>query len=76
MRSDLVARLTGSTTWNDYSGASDGNDSTAYVAGAGLSYGLNRYVDLTADLGYEHTDRKTSADTQVLRAGIGITTKR
>ncbi len=76
LRTDLVARLTGSTKWNDYSGASAANDSTTYATGAGLSYGLNRYVDLTADLGYEYTSRQTGSDTQVLRAGIGITTKR
>ncbi|SMC42514.1 outer membrane beta-barrel protein [Rhizobium sp. RU36D] len=76
LRTDLVARLTGSTKWNDYSGASAANDSTTYATGAGLSYGLNRYIDLTADLGYEYTSRKTGSDTQVLRAGIGITTKR
>lgn len=76
LRTDLVGRLTGSTTWNRYVANSDGNDSIAYTAGAGLAYGITRYVDLTADLGFERTERQNTADTNVLRAGIGIVTKR
>lgn len=69
-----LARLTASSTWNRYD--TNVNDSVTYVTGAGVTYGINRYVDLTADLGYEVTDRENSADTQILRAGIGITAKR
>ncbi|HCL66461.1 MAG TPA: hypothetical protein DIC56_16815 [Rhizobium sp.] len=76
VRSNLVARLTGSTTWTEYGASSGTGDTVAYAAGAGLSYSLNRYLDLTGDIGYELTDRQSAADTQVWRAMVGLTAKR
>ncbi|MCM2473432.1 outer membrane beta-barrel protein [Rhizobium sp. CG5] len=76
LRSNLVARLSGSTTWRDYPTQSDDSDTIYYTAGTGLTYSVNRYVDLTADLSYELTTTQTSADTQVLRAGVGMALKR
>lgn len=76
LRENLVARLSGATTWRRYPSNSSFDDETTYATTAGLSWGLNRYLDLTGDVGYEHTARKSSADTQTLRAGIGLTLKR
>ena len=75
LRDNLVATLTGTTTWNRYPDASSSN-STSYAADAELAYEFNRYLALTAGLGYEYTQRKTSADTEVLRASVGLTAKR
>lgn len=76
LRSNLVARLSGSTTWRDYPTEGNTSETLYYTAGAGLTYSVNRHVDLTADLGYELTTSNTAADTRVLRAGIGLSVKR
>ncbi len=76
LRSNLVARLTGATAWTDYPSDAGVSDSVKYTAGAGLSYSLNRYVDLTADVGYEYTDRRSATDSETWNAMVGVTTKR
>lgn len=76
LRDNLVARLSGATTWQRYPSNSSFGDETTYATTAGLSWGLNRYLDLTGDVGYERTARKSNADTQILRAGIGLLLKR
>ncbi|MDQ0458060.1 outer membrane beta-barrel protein [Rhizobium paknamense] len=71
LRNNLVARLSGGTTWRNYRGASE--DSTYYTAGFGLTYAINRTVDLTADVAYELSS--SSTDDKTLRAGIGLKLK-
>ncbi len=73
---NLVAKLTGGTIWRDYPSNSVFGDETVYDAAAGITWGINRYFDLTSTLGYELTSRKTGDDTRQLNAGIGITAKR
>ncbi|MBP1848926.1 outer membrane beta-barrel protein [Rhizobium halophytocola] len=75
VRDDLVATLSGETKWTRYPGLSDSN-STTYGAKAELAYGLNRYFALTGGLGYEYTQRRSSDDTETLRATIGVSAKR
>ncbi|MDG3578770.1 outer membrane beta-barrel protein [Rhizobium sp. YJ-22] len=75
VRDNVVARLTGSTVFRDYPNGSV-QDETVYTAGPGFTWGLNRYLDLKGDLGYELTSRKVSDDTRTLRASIGLTLKR
>ncbi|MDI7860515.1 outer membrane beta-barrel protein [Rhizobiaceae bacterium n13] len=76
LRHNLVARLSGATTWRRFPSDSIYDDQTIYATTGGLAWGLNRYLDLTGDVGYEYTDNKNSADSQILRAGIGLTLKR
>ncbi len=76
LRYNVVARLSGASTWRRYPSGSSFDDETIYATAAGLSWGINRYLALTGDVGYERTDRKNSADTQTLRAGIGLTLRR
>ena len=76
MRDDLVAKLTGGTIWRDYPSNSTFADETEYDAAFGLTWGINRYLDLTSNVGYELTSRKTGDDTRELRAGVGLTVKR
>jgi hypothetical protein len=73
LRDNVVARLTGSTTLRDFpSGISD---ETVWVAGAGLTWAINRYLDLTGDVEYERAEGGSS-DNRIVRAGVGLTVKR
>lgn len=76
LRSNLVARLTGGTTLTRYDGDTAGTNSTAWLAGAGLTWKVNRYLDATADLTYERTKYKSAADNDSLTALVGLTLKR
>ncbi|AYG60403.1 outer membrane beta-barrel protein [Rhizobium jaguaris] len=76
LRDDLTAKLTGGTIWRDYPSSSATSDETEYDAAFGLIWGINRYLDLTSNVGYQLTSRKTGDDTQQLQAGVGLTVKR
>ena len=76
LRTNLVARLTGGTTFTRYDGTATTSDTTAYLAGAGLTWKVNRYLDATADLTYERTRYKTGTDNDSLTAMVGLTAKR
>lgn len=76
LRTNLVARLTGGTTFTRYDGTAATSDTTAYLAGAGLTWKVNRYLDATADLTYERTRYKTGTDNDSLTAMVGLTAKR
>lgn len=74
MRDHLVARLTGSATLRDFQGSSDNN--VTWVAGAGLTWSINRYLDMTGDVEYETTTGGGGSDQDIMRAGIGLTLRR
>ncbi|WP_162894786.1 outer membrane beta-barrel protein [Rhizobium terrae] len=73
MRDDVVARLRTGTTLRDFS--SGQSDETVWVAGAGLTWAINRYLDLTGDVEYERASGG-GADDRIVRAGVGLTLKR
>ncbi|TNM62624.1 outer membrane beta-barrel protein [Aliirhizobium smilacinae] len=73
MRDHLVARLTGSATLRDFQGSADNN--VTWIAGAGLTWSINRYLDMTGDIEYETTTGGGS-DQDILRAGVGLTLRR
>jgi hypothetical protein len=75
LRDNLIARLSGGTTWRNYDNASQLN-STYYTAGAGLTYRINRYLDLTADLAWGRTSSDNGSSHRSLTAGVGLTLKR
>ncbi|MDX3929295.1 MAG: outer membrane beta-barrel protein [Shinella sp.] len=75
LREKLVARLTGGYTWRDFP-SSYGADQNVYLAGAGLTYDINRYLALTGNVSYELTTQDTGPDTKVTRAGLGLTLRR
>ncbi|CAN7395446.1 outer membrane beta-barrel protein [Rhizobium sp. LjRoot30] len=75
VRDNVVARLTGAATLRDYPSGGSQNE-TVYLVGTGLTWGLNRYLDLTGDISYERTVRESGSDTDVLRAGVGLTVKK
>jgi hypothetical protein len=72
LRHNLVGRLTGGATERVFPQASD---ETTWITGAGLTWSLNRYLDLTSAVEYEYTDR-AGTDTKTLRAGLGLTLRR
>lgn len=74
VRDNVIARLTGTATYRDYQGG--GSDETLYTVGPGLTWGINRYLDLKGDLGYEITDRSQGNDSRTLRGLVGLTVKR
>lgn len=73
MRNDLIARLTGATTLRDFP---DSRDETSWQIGAGLTYRLNRYLDLTGDVTYEHEENSSGSPTKTVQIGAGLTLRR
>lgn len=74
LRDNIVARLSGGATLRDF--ATSGLESeTVWAAGAGVTWSINHYLDLTGDLSYERATGG-DADNSVLRAGLGLTLKR
>jgi hypothetical protein len=76
LRDNLTGTVLGGITLRDYPSDSATSDETVYSTSAGLTWNINRYVDLTSTVGYELTSRKTGADSQQWRAGIGLRLKR
>ncbi|QLF68114.1 outer membrane beta-barrel protein [Peteryoungia desertarenae] len=76
LRETLVARLSGSTRWTRFDGNASTNDRQTMAVGAGLTWGINRYLDLTADVNYEQTDFESGGRSRTTTALIGITAKR
>ncbi|KAA1182255.1 outer membrane beta-barrel protein [Rhizobium tropici] len=76
LRDDLTAKVTGGTIWRDYPSNGGASDETEYDTAFGLTWGINRYLDLTSNIGYQLTTRKAGDDTHQLQAGVGLTVKR
>jgi hypothetical protein len=76
LRDNLVGTMIGGVTWRDYPSDSTINDELVYTAATGLTWNINRYLDLTSTLGYELTARKEGPDSQQWRAGVGLKLKR
>ncbi|MGO4437356.1 outer membrane beta-barrel protein [Rhizobium sp. RAF56] len=76
VRENLLAKVTGGTTWRDYATTSLYGDETVYDAALGFTWGINRYLDLTGNVGYELTKRDGADDSHQLRAGVGLTARR
>jgi len=76
LRDNLVARLSGSYTWRDFPASAGTTDQDVYLAGAGLTWNINRWLAMTGDLSYELTRQPGASDTGVTRAGIGLVLRR
>ncbi|PDV88203.1 hypothetical protein CO652_11430 [Rhizobium sp. H4] len=76
LRDNLVGTMIGGVVWRDYPTDSTINDELVYTAATGLTWNINRYLDLTSTLGYELTTRKEGDDSQQWRAGVGLKLKR
>jgi hypothetical protein len=76
LRDNLVGVFLGGITLRDYPSDSPTSDEKVYTTSAGLTWNINRYLDLTSTVGYELTSRKVGADSQQWRAGVGLKLKR
>ncbi len=73
---NVTGKITGGTTWRDYTDGSTTSDQQVYDAAMGFTWGINRYLDMTSNIGYEVTTQKAGDDTRQFRAGLGLTVKR
>jgi hypothetical protein len=71
----LKGHVSTAFTLRDYSTASLANQ-TVYDLGAGVTWGLSRSIDLSADVAWEKTMQKGTADSDVFTALIGVSLKR
>lgn len=76
LRADLVARLSGATTWRRYPSGSLIANATTYEVGAGMTYKINRYLELNGTIDYEWTKRDDGSRSNDLTAGVGLTLRR
>lgn len=76
LRSNLVARLSNSLTFRNYPSSAVSEDQRVWLAGAGLTWDMNRYLALTGDVSYERTTQDTGPSTNVARIGVGLTLRR
>lgn len=76
MIDNLVARLSGSTTFRHFAPTGIASDQTEYMAGAGLTWSLSRYIELAGDVSWNYTDVKTGTDTTTWKALAEIRVKR
>jgi len=71
----LSGHLTAANTWRDYSLSTVPNQ-TVLNLGAGLTWGLSRSLDLTADMAWEQTLQSGMPRSDVFTAGVGLSLKR
>ena len=76
LRDDLTAKLTGGPIWRNYPSNGSAADEVEYDAAFGLTWGINRYLDLTSNVGYQLTTRDVGDSTRQFQAGLGLTVKR
>lgn len=75
LRSSLIARLSNSFTFRNYP-AGGASDQTVWLAGAGLTWDINRALAMTGDVSYERTSQNSGPSTDVAKIGIGLTLRR
>lgn len=71
----LKGRLSASSTLRDYSQADVANQ-TVVTLGTGLTWGVSRSIDLTADVQWEGTTQPGVPKSSVFIAGLGLSLKR
>lgn len=76
IRSNLVARLGATTGYRDYDSGSGRGNQRSYGASAGLTWSINRYLDLEADASYERTREPGGTDEDTARVGLGLKLRR
>ena len=76
IRSNLVARLGATAGYRDYDSGSGRGNQRSYGASAGLTWSINRYLDLEADASYERTREPGGTDEETARIGLGLKLRR
>jgi hypothetical protein len=75
VRRNLVARLAGTYTLREFRGL-DIEDQNVYAANAGLTWSINRYLDVVGDAFYERTTQDGTEDFDTTRFSVGLTLRR
>jgi len=76
IQSNLVARLGATAGYTDYDSGSGRGNQRSYGASAGLTWSINRYLDLEADASYERTKERGGTDEETTRLGLGLKLRR
>lgn len=71
---ELKGKLSAGTTWRDYKSAA--SNQTVYDLGAGLTWGLSRSLEVTADVAWERSSQKGSSSQETLTGLVGLSLKR
>ncbi len=73
---DLTARINLSRTWRNYDDNTIVSDQRVLATGAGFTWGLSRYLDLTGDASYEVTRQSGAPQSDIFKATFGLALKR
>ncbi len=76
IRNNLVARLGATAGFRDYDPGSGRGNQRSYGASAGLTWSINRYLDLEADASYQKTKETGGTDEETARVGLGLKLRR
>ncbi|MGJ8571630.1 MAG: outer membrane beta-barrel protein [Hoeflea sp.] len=76
IRNNLVARLGATASYTDYDTGSGRNNQQSYGTSAGLTWTVNRYLDLEADASYERTKETGGTDEETMSLGLGLKLRR
>lgn len=76
IHSAVVARLGAIASYRDYDSGSSRSNQRSYGASTGLTWSINRYLDLEADASYERTEEPGATDEETTRFGLGLRMRR
>ncbi len=76
LNSKLIARLGATYEYRDYDSGSNRSNQLGYGASAGLTWSINRYLDLDADASYEKIEEPGRTDEETMRVGLGLRLRR
>lgn len=76
IHSAVVATLSTTASYTDYDSGSGRSNQRSYGASAGLTWSINRYLDLEADASYERTEEPNADDEETTRVGLGLKLRR
>jgi len=76
IRNNLVARLGANASYRDYDTGSGRSNQHSYGASTGLTWSVNRYLDLEADASYDRTKETGGTDEETMRLGLGLKLRR
>ena len=76
IHSAVVARLGATTTVRDYDSGAGRSNQLGYGASAGLTWSINRYLDLEAVASYERVKEPGQTDEEKITVGLGLKLRR
>ena len=76
IHSAVVARLGATLEYQDFDAGSNRGNQHSYGASTGLTWSINRYLDLDADASYERTTESGGTDERTTRLSLGLTLRR